>query len=484
MNITSLEFALFAITVLILYFLIPGRFQNSLLLTASYVFLLIWNPEFALVFALLTAANFWIGRQVSPGKTQRRLCLWLGIGINLAALAYFKYADFFVPYVVYYLKRIGITISGDMFVLLMPVGLSFYIVQAIAYLLDVYKGTFQPATKLINFALYMVYFPRLISGPIERARDLLSQLDAPRKFKLDMLWYSFTLILIGLVRKIALADTLLLLLPDPIFITPNSFNAPDLVFWLLAYAFVIYNDFAGYTSIVRGVSTLFGIELSINFSTPYFARNFTEFWQRWHITLSSWLRDYIFTPLTRLFLRRKLGNRHIWTLTIPPLVTMIISALWHGASWNMLVWGAIHAFYQIGERMWIVWFKGKPPHLLPLWRQAIAALGVFILVSLAWIPFCMPIPIALKYFQGVIQISDWVHFIDGFSLPVYFYIISLGIMMICLFMDSLHARGGEMIYLRLSPSIKALLINGAVIAILFGIFAQVTPPPPFIYQGF
>jgi alginate O-acetyltransferase complex protein AlgI len=484
LNIISPQFVIFSSAILVLYYLIPGRWQNLLLLAASYAFLLILNPEFALVFALLTAVNYWMGYLVSPGQTGSRLWLLLGVAFNIAALAYFKYADFFAPYIVYYLKRAGIVLSGDALMLLMPLGLSFYIVQAIAYLVDVYQGTFEATKKPLDFALYMVYFPRLISGPIERARSLLTQLDRPRKFNFDLLWQSLTLILTGLVRKIAIADTLLLVMPDTIFNTPENFKTPELVFWLLGYAFAIYNDFAGYTSIVRGVSAFFGIELSGNFNTPYFARNFTEFWQRWHITLSNWLRDYIYTPLTRSLMRRRHGHRHLTTVTLPPLVTMFVSALWHGASWHMLVWGGLHAFYQVCERVWMVWFKGKPPHLLSRWKQVLAAIGVFILVVLAWIPFRMDLPTAVIYIKGMLHFSDWANLTASLSLSGHLYIISLTIILISLLIDAVHARSGELVYLRLSLALKALLINSAIILIVVAIFAQAAPPPPFIYQGF
>lgn len=231
-------------------------------------------------------------------------------------LAFFKYQHFFLPE----LARLGL--ESDGLRLLVPIGLSFYIVQAIAYLMDLDKGLQEPERDPLDFALFMIYFPRMISGPIERARDFLPKLKAPRLVDDELFARSLTLILMGLFRKLAVADVLNVILPKDVFSDPSHYRAPELALWLLAYSFILYNDFAGYSSIVRGVSGLFGIELNQNFNLPYLARNMVEFWARWHMSLSEWLRDYSFTPTTRALLRRKYNSRHPLTMVVPPLLTM------------------------------------------------------------------------------------------------------------------------------------------------------------------
>jgi alginate O-acetyltransferase complex protein AlgI len=484
LTIISPVFIIFVLAVLILYYFLPRRAQNILLLAASYGFLVVWGWAYALVFALLTAANYILARRLAGTHSSQRMVLWAGIGINLAALAYFKHADFFIPYVVYYLKRIDIVLDAPTLIFLLPLGLSFYVVQAIAYLMDVRRGLVDPPGDVVDFALYMVYFPRLIAGPIERGRNLLPQLSARRVVDNQVLRRAFTLILVGLVRKVVIADSLLQLLPEEIFNNPSAYMAPDLGIWLAVYGVVLYNDFAGYTSLVRGVSELFGIQLSPNFATPYFARSFSEFWQRWHITLSDWLRDYIFTPLTRTLLRGGMNSRHPATLILPPLATMLVSGFWHGATQGMLLWGALHALFQIGERLINRYYKVKPAAKRPVWRQAAGGLVIFTLVTLAWVPFRMALPQAFDYWLGLFDPAGWQAGWSALSLPVGVYVLCLLLTTISLGVDYAQRAFGELILMKGTPMTRALAFNAAIILIIIAIAAHQQSPPPFIYQEF
>ena len=233
----------------------------------------------------------------------------------------------------------------------------------------------------------MAYFPKLLSGPIERARTFLPKLAAQRIVDNDVLARSFALIVIGVVRKVVFADTLFTMLPARLWKEPERFSSPELIVYLIVYAFALYNDFAGYTGVVRGVSGLFGIELAPNFNIPYFSRNLSEFWNRWHITLSQWLRDYIYFPTSRALLRRNPSLTNVPNIFLPPLLTMLASGLWHGTGWGMLLWGALHGVYLIVERLLSLWRPAGPPHLQPRWRQGLATTLVFVLVMLAWVPF-------------------------------------------------------------------------------------------------
>ena len=223
--------------------------------------------------------------------------------------------------------------------ILLPVGMSFYVLQAISYLVDSYQGHISNNVSFVNVALYLVYFPKLLSGPIERAGSFLPKLSVSRVVDNQQITQSVAMILIGLMRKVVVADVIIARISPNFYKSPDSFSAIDLFFWWIAFMISLYNDFAGYTSIVRGISGLLGIDLSPNFENPFFSTSITEFWNHWHMTLSHWLRDYIYFPLSR-FLRRYNQNRtFIPNIVIPPLITMFLCGLWHGESWNYVLWG-------------------------------------------------------------------------------------------------------------------------------------------------
>lgn len=485
MNVTSLGFAGFTLLTLILYYALPRRAQNVLLLVASYAFLATWAVEFAAVFALLTVFNFWVARQLYDDNPQRQAILRLGVIGNIAVLIYFKYVGFFVDELSEQLNGIGVSTESGILSIALPIGLSFYMVQAISYLLDVNRGLSEPIDDPIDFATYMAYFPRVTSGPIERARDFMPQLSQARVVDNDQLARSFNLILYGVFRKVVIADVLLVILPSGAFGNPSQYTPPQLTIWLLAYAFAIYNDFAGYTSLIRGVSGLFGIELSKNFNTPYFSRNFTEFWQRWHISLSNWLRDYIFTPFTRSLLRRKYKSRHPLTVIAPPMLTMIVSALWHEVALTMILWGILHGVFQVLERVRGIWRPYPPPDQIPRWRQAGAMAVVFSLAVLAWVPFRADnLGLAFSYWERLLSPGMWITDLPNFQVAEDFYTLVLILVSMSFVLDVLQHRLGEFYFLKLPPIIKAIVINVFVFFIILATAAQGDAPPPFIYQGF
>ncbi|MBN1566055.1 MAG: MBOAT family protein, partial [Anaerolineae bacterium] len=362
MNITSLNFAGFLIVTLIMYYILPRRQQNWLLLVMSYAFYVTWSWFYAAMLAGLTLVNFALAgyiRKPTPdnykGRPQvNRAVLWAGIGVNLAALAFFKYEDFFVPDLRAQLSEWSADTGLGTIDLLLPVGMSFYVVTVISYLLDISRGQADPPAGLnglIDFGVYMAYFPKLLAGPIERARSFMPKLAEQRIVDNDVMSRSFALIVIGVVRKAVIADTLFRTFPADLWNKPASFSAFQLIGFLIVYGFALYNDFAGYTSVARGVSGLFGIELSRNFNLPYTARNLSEFWNRWHITLSNWLRDYVYYPASRALLRRNPSRTNMANAIFPPLLTMFVSGLWHGPGWTMVLWGMLHGVYLVGERL-------------------------------------------------------------------------------------------------------------------------------------
>jgi D-alanyl-lipoteichoic acid acyltransferase DltB (MBOAT superfamily) len=374
------------------------------------------------------------------------------------------------------LGQLGVETELGTIKILLPVGLSFYIVENISYLLDVYRGQAQAATDPVDFALYLAYFPKLLAGPIERANDFLPKLGRQRVVDNDLLARSFTLIVIGAFRKLIIADSLTAAIPFDVFTSPGTFAAVELWAWLFVYGFALYNDFAGYTNIVRGVSGLFGIELSLNFRQPYFSRNFGEFWNSWHITLSHWLRDYIYFPQLRALLRRNPNRRRWSNVVFPPLTTMLVSALWHGFSIHMLVWGGLHGIYQIGERGLSLSGPVVPPDRRPKWRQGLAMGIVFVLVMWAWVPFRVEMPVAVEFWKQLLSFGE-------FGLRYRRLVLVAGYVLISVILDIVQRRSqDEVVFLRWPRVVQAALL--AVVVFLVLIVSQGDQAEPFVYQGF
>ena len=284
------------------------------------------------------------------------------------------------------------------------------------------------------------------------------------------------LIFVGITRKLLIGDLLTASFLGDVFEFPAKYTPPELMLWLIIYAFALYNDFAGYTDIVRGVSGLFGIELSANFRTPYFSRNVTEFWKRWHITLSEWLRDYIYFPVGRLLGQSNAGSQKVLRLVLPPMLTMLISGLWHGLSLHMLVWGGLHGIYQIVERVPSLWRPSIPPQDRPLWRQWLGMGVVFLLVVLAWVPFRWGLPEAFDLWGALFNWSE-------LSIRYRRLFLVVPILLGSLLIDILQYREqNEFIFLKWSPLIRAACI--ATILLLVFIVTGRDFEQPFIYQAF
>ncbi len=393
MEIISLPFFVFALAVILVYSRLSRPVQNIWLLIASYLFYLTWGLNYAIVLAVMTALNYWIGLRLAPDNPSRTK--WLRIGILLNAGSLLTLKALVSSYGVSLFNILNWPQAGPNWTaVLLPIGFSFYTLQAISYLVDVSRGQMAPVGNFLDFALYLAYFPKMLSGPIERASRFIPQLERERKVDNVQLGRGLGLVLIGLLRKLVIADNLTSIRPPDLFTNPSNFSTLEHVVWLVVFAFALYNDFAGYTSIVRGLSAMLGIELSPNFAQPFFARSFGEFWNRWHISFSSWLRDYIFFPLRRWILQKRLPA---WAaLAVPPMLTMLASGYWHGASLSMLAWGGLHGLYQVTEQK----FR-KPRPSESVFRQILAALVIFFFVTLAWIPFASgDFSNALLYLRG------------------------------------------------------------------------------------
>jgi alginate O-acetyltransferase complex protein AlgI len=476
MTITSLNFVIFTVLALGIYYKLSRRKQNAWLLFISYVFIFTWDWRFAFVLGSLTTANFVIAQMLRVNGHSRRHLLWVGIGLNVFVLVYFRAANFFLSGLETLLGRLGGHIQVGGLQILIPLGLSFYVLQAISYLVEVYRGQLNVEQNWVNFALYLAYFPKVIAGPIERARTFLPKLAEPRVVDDAVITRSMALIFVGVVRKLLIADTLMAFFLPDVFKIPAKYTPPELILWLVIYSFALYNDFAGYTDLIRGISGLFGIELSSNFRAPYFSRSFTEFWNRWHITLSEWLRDYIYFPLSRALSRRNLGRRDLLNLILPPMVTMLVSGMWHGFGWHMLLWGALHGLYLILERFRTLWRPIGLPQNQPTWRQILATASVFTLVILAWVPFRWELPAAFDFWGALL---NWSSFHIGYRRLV----IALPILLLSLLLDywQYHAQD-EFVYLRWPRFAKAACM--AIILFLVFLVTAGNFQEAFVYQAF
>jgi alginate O-acetyltransferase complex protein AlgI len=383
----SLAFAIFLPVVLLVYYQLGWRKQNVWLLAASYLFYGWWDWRFLGLIAISTIIDYVAGLKIhAAGDDQRRRKQWLWVSMvaNLGILGFFKYCDFFVESAGAALASIGFDPHLPTLKIILPPGISFYTFQTMSYTIDIYRRQMEPHRNFLSFALFVAYFPQLVAGPIERASRLLPQIDRPRpRVRRQAIASGCALILTGLFKKMAIADTIGPL-SDIAFDAENAriASTATLVAGVYAFALQIYCDFSAYSDIARGSSRLLGIELMENFEAPYLARNITDFWRRWHISLSTWLRDYLYIPLG--------GNRGGSFQTYRNLMlTMFLGGLWHGAAWPFVAWGVLHGLYLAAHK----WWKGDAPRVAPLatardWAVAIFwTVVTFHLVCLTWIFF-------------------------------------------------------------------------------------------------
>ena len=327
----SMEFILFFIAVFAMYWIVPIRFKNVLLLIASYLFYISWNWKFLSLILISTAMNYVCGLEMyhSKNSSSRKLYLILGITGDLLLLGFFKYFNFFIESLVILSNSLGFHLNLTVLNIILPLGISFYTFETMSYAIDIYRKKFAPTENLIDFALFVAYFPKLISGPIERSREIIPKIQAEKHFRNVNFKEGFYLFIYGLFKKIVIADSLSPLVNN-IFGLPSPSGAEALIA-VYAFAVQIYCDYSGYIDMARGVSSFFGINLSINFNIPYFAKNPSDFWRRWNITLSSWVRDYIYVPLG--------GQDSIFFGIFPLFIAWFIMGLWHGAALNFILWG-------------------------------------------------------------------------------------------------------------------------------------------------
>ena len=345
MVVNSSGFFLFVPIVCLLYFLLPARLRKPFLLLASYYFYMCWNAKYAVLMLLSTAVTFISGLGIERVRTERgrKLCLVLCFFVNLAILAFFKYGTFLSDNLERIFLLMGNPVKLRRFDVLLPVGISFYTFQALSYTADVFRGSIPAEHNFLHYALYVSFFPQLVAGPIERSGNLLRQIRVTQAFSWQRVRSGLQLMLWGYFEKMVLADRIAAIV-DRVFASYTSYGRGALILSVFLFGIQIYCDFGGYSHIAIGAAQVLGFRLMDNFRQPYFSSSVREFWRRWHISLSSWFRDYLYIPLGG---SRKGKSRQQLNL----LVTFLVSGLWHGASWHYVFWGGINGILQIlGER--------------------------------------------------------------------------------------------------------------------------------------
>jgi len=469
MLFNSLAFLVFLPIVLIVLGVVPRRWRNPCLLAAGYFFYGCWDWRFLGLLALSTVIDFTAGQLMSRSTDpqRRKLVLVCSISANLVILGFFKYFNFFADSFVGLMHGFGLHVSAPMLSVVLPVGISFYTFQSMSYAIDVYRRVTPPAGRFLDYATYVAYFPQLVAGPIERAGHLLPQIVSPARVTPQRINIGLTLMMLGYIKKVLIADQLAPQV-DHIFANAAHLSSGVLLKGAYLFTFQIYCDFSGYSDIARGVSELLGIRLRLNFNQPYLSQTITEFWRRWHMSLSAWLRDYLYIPLG--------GNRHGALMTYRNLMlTMLIGGLWHGANWTFVVWGGLHGSYLVIERLLGIG-RGQPqpsPHHVSAWAwRMVRTVFTFHLAVFAWIFFRAP-----DFATAFAFISGLFHLTHLSAVGVVPFLVAAAVLAIDI---PQNASGDHAVFLRLPWWVQSPAYATACFAILLWGGGEV----PFIYFQF
>ncbi len=471
MLFTSIEFLVFLPVVFSLYWLLRKRlqWQNLMVVAASYLFYGWWDWRFLLLIAFTTLCSFTSGLLIKPERSRRHnmTIMWLNIGINLGILGLFKYYDFFASELA---SLLGCNGDSVMLHLILPVGISFYTFQALSYSIDVYRGKMEPTRDVVAFFAYVSFFPQLVAGPIERATNLLPQFLRRREFDYGMAVDGIRQMLWGFFKKVVVADNCAIFV-DEVWNNIGGHNSLDLIMAAVMFSIQIYCDFSGYSDIAIGTAKLFGIKLMRNFNVPYFSRDIAEFWRRWHISLTTWFRDYVYIPLG--------GSRVAkWKVVRNTFIIFLVSGFWHGANWTFLAWGAFHACLflplillgknrrhtdTIAEGHWL-------PSLKELGQMALT----FLLAALGWILFrSQSIGEAIDFYTGIVG-NGW----SGFNPPMR-AILFVALMLVVEWLQRGRSHGLDMNGVRYGVVRYACYLSVLALIFMYGVFNET-----FIYFQF
>jgi len=468
MNFTSILFWAFFLACLCAYWLGRGKtWQNVILLVASLVFYASFHLDYLLLLIASILADFFISQQMLKQDSARKSWLAIGLAANIVVWVFFKYAspvyDFFISfsqsaYPPDLVRSLNIW---------MPIGLSFITLKKISFLLEVYRGKTIPQTGLLEYGCYVSFFPQLMSGPIDRPQKLIPQFETARRWNEEFLLQSWPLILTGLFKKMVIANGIGVIV-NQVYLS----RSPSKLLWLigtLGFAVQVLADFSGYTDISRGVARLLGFETSINFNAPYLSLNFNDFWNRWHITLSAWLRDYIFFPLRR-WLMQKQNKQPAWlALVLPPLVTMLVSGIWHGTGWNFIIWGLFHGVVIAASQLLS---KPQSSTRSQLMNFFTAWLPTSILLLFSWAIFRA---ISLPWLVNVLFKSPFILGAAGLSVCLASFSFVVFYLMLYLFEFAIHRWTTERMWVR------SLFYVGMTLLIF--IYSN-SVSPDFIYTHF
>ncbi len=399
MIFNSLPFIIFLPIVFIIYWSLRNKnlkYQNSILLIASYIFYGWWDWRFLSLIAFSTVVDYIIGIKIDNSKTkkEKKNFLLVSLIVNIGLLGFFKYFNFFISSFEESINSLGFTFDTWTLNIILPVGISFYTFQTLSYSIDIYKGKIKHTKDFISFAVFVSFFPQLVAGPIERASHLLPQFLKKREFNYRTAITGVSLISYGFFKKLVIADRLAIYV-NSVFGDIENANTISLVFGIIFFSFQIYADFSGYSLIARGISKLLGFDLMINFNKPYLANSIPDFWRRWHISLSTWFRDYLYIPLggNRVSILRNYYNL---------IIVFLVSGLWHGANWTFVIWGALHGIYQI---VYLQYKKSiNTKYTKTKIRQFADVLLVYFFVTFAWIFFrANSLNHAIAYINKIIE---------------------------------------------------------------------------------
>lgn len=477
MLFNSIAFLIFLpITLFLYWFLLKKSLkgQNILLLLASYFFYGWWDYRFLILIALSTIVDYFIGLFIEKEQVEKKRKLLLGFSLvfNLGILGFYKYFNFFVENWVEAWGDVGIEMSISTLKIILPVGISFYTFQTISYTIDIYRKKLSPTRSFINFAVFVAFFPQLVAGPIERATNLLPQFFRTRSFNSSRAISGLHLIIWGLFKKVVIADSCATYV-NTIFANHETLNTLTLCSGAIYFAFQIYGDFSGYSDIAIGTARLFGFELMRNFNLPYFSRNVAEFWRRWHISLSTWFRDYLYIPLggSRGNMTNKLRN---------VFIIFLVSGFWHGANWTFIIWGLLHATFfipllLIGQNRKYI-NQVSENTLIPSCIEVFEMVKTFILITIAWVFFRADnVTNAIEYLKRLIFNQNFkIEYltIERYSVEMY-PLIFIFVFIEWFNKKNEHPISGQLIWLK--------TIGIILMIILFGVFSN---HQEFIYFQF
>ena len=483
MQFNSFLYIAFLLTILLLYWnLRRVRWQNVLLLVASYIFYGSWDWRFLSLILISTLFDYLVGRglEVIKDPRRRRLLLFVSVAINLGFLGFFKYFNFFIGSAVSLLEGIGLTVNAFSLQIILPVGISFYTFQSLTYTIDIYQGKLKPTHSLLNFALFVSYFPQLAAGPIERALRLLPKIEQPRSITPTQAESGLVLILLGLFKKMVIADVAASMIDPAIFTTPDQFSGGEVLLNVYLFALQIYGDFSGYSDIARGSSCLLGIELMENFNQPYFSQDVSEFWRRWHISLSTWFRDYVYIPISDWLKARWHSRFGVYAVSV--MLTMLLSGLWHGANWTYVLWGGLLGLYQVVARP----LRGaaKPlvehPAGVVRWTAIVFRIVLtFHLILIAWVLFRTPdIQVVPQIYQQMCAAvgGDW----DGAARALVRGVVLL--YLLALSIDLAQIQAADHSFVRHWPAFARVAVYVSMILLM--VYFSIKPYVPFIYFQF